>query len=301
LLLFLARIGKGCLEMGRAHEVIRRACAERGAALLGVLNVTPDSFFDGGRYLDAGEAKARVDELLEEGADILEIGAESSRPGSREVPAQEQLHRALPALAHAVERGAVVSIDTTSPEVAREALRNGAQIINDVSCLANAELASVVAAFSAVLIIMHSRGSMQNEGYSQYPDAGYSDVVGDICREWEKARRVGLAAGIDEPNIWFDPGLGFHKNARQSLEILARLNEFHELRTLLVVGASRKSFLGSLDGAPPDKRLGGSIASALACRDKGAHLIRVHDVQPTRQALLIARALRLPLEEPAHA
>jgi dihydropteroate synthase len=278
--------------MGRAHEAIRLACAERGAALLGVLNVTPDSFFDGGRYLEAGEAKARVDALLEEGADVIEIGAESSRPGSLPVPSKEQLRRALPALTHAIERGAVVSIDTTSPDVAREALRAGAHIVNDVSCLANVELASVVASFSAVLIIMHSRGSLQNERYSEWPDSAYDDVVRDVSREWQSARKSALVAGISERDIWFDPGLGFHKNARHSLEALARLEEFQKLGSLLVVGASRKSFLASLDKSTPERRLGGSIAAALACARSGAHLIRVHDLQETRQALLIAAAIR---------
>jgi dihydropteroate synthase len=287
--------------MGRAHETIQKACAERGAALLGVLNVTPDSFFDGGRYIDVKSAAARVDTLLEQGADLLEIGAESSRPGSEPVPAAEQLRRAMPVLEYALGRGAIVSIDTTSPEVAETTLRAGAHIVNDVSCLGNEALAQVAATFGAPLILMHSRGSMSQERFSEYPDKAYGDVVRDVTAEWEKAQERAVALGIAGANLWFDPGLGFHKNAQQSFEILARLGEFTGLAPVMVVGASRKSFLGSVDGSTPQMRLGASIAAALEALKRGAQVIRVHDVYETRQALLLAAKVGRNTARQSHA
>jgi dihydropteroate synthase len=278
--------------MGRVDEAIWGACERQGAALLGVLNVTPDSFFDGGRYLDLDRARFRVDQLLAEGADLLEIGAESSRPGAIQVPAEEQLRRAVPVLRYALERGALVSIDTTSPEVARETLGMGAHVINDVSCLSDLALAKVAASFNAPLILMHSRGSMQAQKFSEYRADGYDDVVKDVAREWQEARRRALGAGIDERDVWFDPGLGFHKSAGQSLELMRRLHEFSDLSRVLVLGASRKSFLGQFDGSAPAQRLGGSLAAALFGAENGAQLLRVHDVAVTRQALLASSAFR---------
>lgn len=286
--------------MGRVHETIQKAVSDQGAALLGVLNVTPDSFFDGGRYLDPKRALAHVDQLLQEGADLIEIGAESSRPGSEPVPADEQLRRLMPALRYAVGQGAIVSLDTTSVAVAREGLAQGAQILNDVSCLSDPSLARVAADFAAPLILMHSRGSMRDQRFSEYPESGYRDIVRDVAAEWLGARHQAEQAGLDSSLIWFDPGLGFHKNAQQSFEIMARLSELTTLCSVMVVGASRKSFLGSLDQSPPDGRLGSSLAAALHSARQGAHVIRVHDVAPTRQALRAARAMEgrptLPLE-----
>jgi dihydropteroate synthase len=287
--------------MGSVHETIRSACAERGAALLGVLNVTPDSFFDGGLYTDAVAAKTRIDALLAEGADLIEIGPESSRPGSEPILPEEQLRRAVPALEYALERGAIVSIDTTSPKVAEETLRRGAHMLNDVSCLAQPELAAVAAAFSVPFVIMHSRGSMSRERFSEYPDQGYGDVVFDVSLEWTRARESAISMGVSAQNVWFDPGLGFHKNAQQSFDILSRLDEFLGLSEFTVIGASRKSFLGTLDGAGPARRLGGSIAAALEARRHGAHVIRVHDVFETRQALLLTSRVSRPGERQAHA
>ena len=156
----------------------------RGAALMGVLNVTPDSFYDGGRHATPEAAARRIDELLAEGADILDIGGESSRPGAEPVPAAEQIRRIEPAVRYAVDRGALVSVDTTSPEVAEHALRLGAVLVNDVSCLADPELAAVCARFGSGLVIMHSRGPMSKmPGFSQYPETGYRDVVAEVDAE----------------------------------------------------------------------------------------------------------------------
>ena len=277
--------------MGRPDDLILSAVAEKGAALMGVLNTTPDSFYDGGRYDQVAAGIARVDALLEEGADIIDIGGESTRPGAEPVAAAEQLRRITPALEHAVARGACVSVDTTLPEVAAKALALGAEIVNDVSCLADPELARVAAHAGAPLIVMHSRGPMSNmAGFSQYPKDGYGDVVVDVLREWRAARDRALAVGMTEAHVWLDPGLGFAKNAEQSLTLLTRLSELSH-GTPLVVGPSRKSFIAALDGAPPEERLGGTIAACLAAVARGASVLRVHDVSAVRQALGMSRAL----------
>jgi dihydropteroate synthase len=207
---------------------------------MGVLNVTPDSFYDGGRYLGLDAARAQVDRLLAEGASIIDVGAESSRPGAESVPAADQLERLDAGLRHAVARGALVSIDTTSPEVAERALALGARIVNDVSCLADPELARVTARADATLVLMHARGPMSAQrGFSAYPDAGYTDVVLDVLAEWRSARDRAIDAGLAPGDVWLDPGLGFAKNARHSFELLARLPELGHEGVPVVVGPSR--------------------------------------------------------------
>jgi len=255
---------------------------------MGVLNVTPDSFFDGGRYDDAGSAARRIDQLLTDGADLIDIGAESTRPGAAAISAAEQIVRLEPALRHAVQSGALVSVDTASPAVARYALELGVQLINDVSCLADDDLARACAEHGAPLIVMHARGPAASmAGFSVYPDAGYQNVVEDVRAEWRAARARALAAGMAAADVYFDPGLGFAKNAQQSYTLLARLGEFQS-EGLLVVGASRKSFIASVDGAPPSERLGGSVAACLIAAARGAAILRVHDVREVRQALGVA-------------
>jgi dihydropteroate synthase len=262
---------------------------------MGVLNVTPDSFYDGGRYASEAAQRARIDRMLAEGASIVDIGAESSRPGAEAVPAQVQLDRMDAALRHTVSRGAIVSVDTTSPEVATRALELGARIVNDVSCLADIELARVAARAGATLLVMHSRGPMsQQAGFSQYSDDGYRDVAAEVRAEWRAARDRAVAAGLPAEDVWLDPGLGFAKNARQSFELLARLGELVLEGAPVVVGASRKSFIASLDGSGPDERLGGTIAAGLLAVERGAAVLRVHDVLAQRQALDVTRRARLP-------
>jgi len=255
---------------------------------MGVLNVTPDSFFDGGRYDDATSATRRIDQLLRDGADLIDIGAESTRPGAPAIPADEQITRLEPALRYALAQGALVSVDTASAAVARHALRLGAHLLNDVSCLADDDLARACAEYGAPLIIMHSRGPAASmAGFSVYPDAGYENVVEDVRREWRAARERAIAVGMASEDIYFDPGLGFAKNAQQSYTLLARLAEFQS-EGLMVVGASRKSFLAAVDGAPPGERLGGSVAACLLAAARGAAIVRVHDVREVRQALGVA-------------
>jgi dihydropteroate synthase len=284
-------------------SVIESAVRARGAAIMGVVNTTPDSFYDGGRYTTEGAARARVDELLEANATILDVGAESSRPGALPVSAAEQVARMTPALEYAVSRGALVSVDTTDPVVANHALEKGAQIVNDVSCLANEELAAVAARHGAVLVLMHSRGPMQRmPGFSQWPDDAYRDVVEDVFAEWAAARDRAVARGLAAEAVWMDPGLGFSKNARHSLELLARLSELRGRAPFLVVGPGRKSFIASVDPSPPGERLGGTVAACIAAVERGADVLRVHDVREVNQALAIRGALlRSPQTEASRA
>ncbi len=260
---------------------------------MGICNVTPDSFSDGGQFLDLRAASARVDALVAEGADIVDLGAESTRPGAKPVAAHEQLARVLEVVRYAQAR-ACVSIDTTSPEVAAACLDAGACMVNDVSLLADEGLAKVVAASGAALALMHSRGPMEKQrGFGAYPDEGYGDVVHDVVVEWSRAADRARAAGVPADALLMDPGLGFAKNARQSAELLHRTAELvAAVATPVLVGASRKSFLTLLGGdAPPDARLGASLAAALFAAKAGASMLRVHDVRATAQLLDAARAL----------
>ena len=258
---------------------------------MGVLNVTPDSFFDGGQHDSASAAARRIDQLVNDGADVLDLGAESTRPGASAIPAQEQIARLEPALRHALRTGVLVSIDTASPVVARHALGLGAHLINDVSCLADADLARACAEHGAPLVIMHSRGPAASmAGFSVYPDTGYDNVVEDVRREWRSARDRAIAAGMAAEDVYFDPGLGFAKNANQSYTLLAQLARFQS-EGVIVVGPSRKSFIAAVDGTPPDQRLGGSVAASLLAVARGAAVVRVHDVHEVRQALRVAAVI----------
>jgi dihydropteroate synthase len=264
-------------------------------ALMGVLNVTPDSFSDGGRFLAPAQARLRVDELLAQGADIVDIGGESTRPGAAPVPADEQIARIVHALEYAAkQRGALVSVDTSSPEVASFALDRGAAVVNDVSCLADGDLARKAADKGGSLVIMHARGRMSDmRGFSEAPDEAYQDVVADVRRELGAARDRAVAAGLDASDVVLDPGIGFMKNAMQSLEIIRRLGDLASLGAPIMVGPSRKSFIAKIAGdAAPADRLGGTIAACLACADAGAAVLRVHDVLLVGQALTVHRALR---------
>ena len=280
----------------RFREVLEGARAHRGVALMGICNVTPDSFSDGGRYFSPEDARGRVRELLGEGADFIDVGGESTRPGSTAVSAAEQLVRVLETVRFAVEAGACVSIDTASPEVAAACLDAGACAVNDVSCLRDEALASACASHGAALVLMHSRESMTERRireFSAYPDDGYGDVVKDVVAEWTAAAARAVARGVPRDALVMDPGLGFAKNARQSTALLAATGTIAAAVGVPVcVGASRKSFLAAADrDAKPAERIGASIAAALFAARHGAAILRVHDVRATRQAIDLERAL----------
>jgi dihydropteroate synthase len=265
--------------VGAFVSVLQRAAKKRGVLLMGVCNVTPDSFSDGGRYLSP---------------DAVDIGGESTRPGAAPVSPEEQLARVLPAVRYAAKL-TTVSVDTTHPRVAEACLEAGACLINDVSCLADDALADVVARFRAPYILMHARGPQAKmAGFSAYPDAGYADVVDDVLREWHAAAERARGRGVDPAGLVMDPGLGFAKNARQSAELLANVRKLSaEAGVPVLVGASRKSFLKLWDEtAGADERLGASVAAAALAARTGARIVRVHDVRATRQAIDLLHALR---------
>jgi dihydropteroate synthase len=275
-------------------HVLERTRDQAGVALMGVCNVTPDSFSDGGLYLEATAARARVDALLAEGADLVDIGGESTRPRAAPVAPSEQLARTLDIVRYAAGRGACVTIDTSSAEVAAACLDAGASAINDVSCLADGALARVAAERGAALILSHARGTQQAmRGFSDYPDGAYGDVVEAVLAEWETAAARAAQEGLPRAALVMDPGLGFAKNARHSLELLRRARELVErLDVPVAIGASRKSFLTLADrDAAPTERLGASVVAAVHAARAGAAIVRVHDVRATRQAVALAALL----------
>ncbi|MEP7125311.1 MAG: dihydropteroate synthase [Byssovorax sp.] len=265
--------------------------------LMGVLNCTPDSFSDGGLFGDEAAAVRRAAALVAAGAAVIDVGAESTRPGSTPVSAREQIARLGGVVRAIAATGTLVSIDTTLPEVAEHALAEGAVIVNTVSLEPAAELGAVAARAGAALVLMHSRGAMSAmKGFSVYADEAYRDVVSEVGREWSEAAGRALAAGLPRESLVLDPGLGFAKNAKQSIALCARLDELCALGFPVLVGPSRKSFVARIAApegplAPPDERLGGTIAAVLACAGKGAAIARVHDVAAVAQALAVDEAI----------
>jgi dihydropteroate synthase len=284
-------------------SLLRSRSDERrgGALVMGILNRTPDSFSDGGAFLDEPAARAHAQRMLAEGADVIDVGAESTRPGAPAIDASEQLARIGAVVRELSGAGALVSIDTTLPEVAERALADGARVVNSVSLEPAAELARLCARHDAALVLMHSRGAMSAmAGFSVYADDAYGDVVADVSRELLRAAELAIAAGLPREEVWLDPGLGFAKNAAQSLQLCARLHEICSLGHPVLVGPSRKSFLVGGTGSagatavPPQDRLGATIAATLACVARGARAVRVHDVAEVRQALGFAQRLGDP-------
>lgn len=256
--------------------------------VMGVLNVTPDSFSDGGRYLDLGSATERGVRMVEEGADIIDVGGESSRPGSDRISEDDELRRALPVLEALAARVSVpISIDTLKPAVARRCLDSGASIVNDIRGLRDPQMLSVAAAAQASVVIMHMRG----EPATMQLDTAYGDVVADVCSFLKAQTERARQAGIRE--IAVDPGLGFGKSAGQNFELLARLGEFRAIGCPILVGPSRKSFLGSLPSRlPVAERLEGTLAAVAAAVINGAAVVRVHDVKQCRRVVDVTDAIR---------
>lgn len=254
---------------------------------MGVVNVTPDSFSDGGLFLDADAAIAHGRELVEQGAEILDVGGESTRPGAEEVSAEEELARVEPVVA-GLGGGATVSIDTSKLDVARAALDAGASIVNDVTALRGApEMADLCAERDAGLVLMH----MQGDPRTMQEAPRYGDVVDEVKAFLAERLQVAVDAGVSEERVWLDPGVGFGKTLDHNLELLRRLGELRELGRPLVVGASRKGFIGKVDGSDVGDRLGGTIASSVLAAADGADVLRVHDVAEMAQALRMASAI----------
>jgi dihydropteroate synthase len=269
---------------------------EHGYTLMGIVNVTPDSFSDGGEFLDAGAAVAHALELEGQGARILDIGGESTRPGAEPVSAQDELARVIPVLEglHG-KTGAEISIDTSKAAVARAAVRAGAGIVNDVSALrADPEMAAVVADSGVRCCLMHMLGEPRT--MQEHPR--YGDVVDEVRAFLQARMEHAVSCGIAEERIVLDPGIGFGKSTAHNLELLMRLPEIASLGRPVLVGTSRKSFIGRIiaeatgagEPAPAEDRLAGTIATNVMALERGASIFRVHDVAPVRDALAVAAA-----------
>jgi dihydropteroate synthase len=259
--------------------------------VMGIVNVTPDSFSDGGEFLDPERAVAHGSELIGEGADILDIGGESTRPGAEAVSAGDELLRVQPVIEALAEQGAPISIDTSKAVVAEVALDAGATMVNDVTALrADPELADVCAETGCEVVLMHMLGDPR----TMQENPVYDDVVDDVKAFLAERIEFALSRGIDEKRIWVDPGIGFGKTVEHNLELHRRLGELAELGRPIGFGSSRKSFIGKLTGAAVDQRLGGTIASNVLAYANGAGMLRVHDVAPLREAVITAEAILDP-------
>jgi dihydropteroate synthase len=256
--------------------------------LMGVVNVTPDSFSDGGRFLDPQRAAAHARGLIEEGADLIDIGGESTRPGAQAVDAAEELRRVLPVLHELRDATVPLAVDTTKPQVMHAAAAEGASVINDVNALRSPGGLRTVAACGAGVCMMHMRG----EPRTMQDAPQYEDVVADV-REFLRARMAAAEAmGIARERIALDPGFGFGKTVGHNLDLLRNLGQLAELGAPILVGLSRKSTLGAITGRPATERLAASVAAALLAVQHGARILRVHDVAATRDALAVLAAVQ---------
>lgn len=267
--------------------------------VMGILNVTPDSFFDGARFLSRDHAVGHAVQMLEEGADILDIGGESTRPGVRVadsgVPAEEELRRIMPIIEDVLRErpDAVLSVDTYKAEVARAAVNAGVQIVNDVSALRwDAKMAETVAELQCGVVVMHSRG--RPEDWRNLPPS--PDIVTEVKSDFREWTKTAVAKGIEKKRIVLDPGFGFGKRFEGNYPLLAGLHQLHELGFPLLSGTSRKSFIGrtlARDGkdAPPEQRLYGTLATVTASVLQGVHIVRVHDVKAAAEAVKVADAI----------
>ena len=250
--------------------------------VMGILNVTPDSFYDGGLHFDLADTQKRVDSMVKEGVEIIDIGGESTRPGSKPVTIKEELERVIPAIKYIAENYDVpISIDTQKAEVAKEAIEAGAHIVNDVGGLRNEDMISVVSEMNVPVIMMHMQGTPEN----MQKNPQYGDVVEDI-KEWLEERiSAAEKAGIKRSNIIVDPGIGFGKNLKHNLELLGRLSEFKGMAGGVLLGASRKSFIAMMTGNEKGDRLTGSLSAAIMGVTGGVDILRVHDVKETLSAV----------------
>ncbi len=258
--------------------------------VMGVVNVTPDSFSDGGRFFDGDVALEHALTMVREGASIVDIGGESTRPGSDWVELDEELRRVVPVVEALAERvGVPISVDTTKAEVARRALAAGAAIVNDVTALkGDASMVEVVAEAGCPVCLMH----MQGEPKTMQQDPRYDDVVTEVLEFLEERMAFALARGVREEQILLDPGIGFGKTAAHNLTLLRHLDRLVGLGRPVVLGASRKRFLGAILGVEPDQRTIGTVATTVLGVQAGAHVFRVHDVRPNFEAMRVALAVR---------
>jgi dihydropteroate synthase len=255
--------------------------------IMGILNLTPDSFSDGGRYSDPDVAVAHAKKMVADGADIIDVGGESSRPGATPLTEQEELHRVLPVLTRLKEEVSVpISIDTYKPAIARKCLDAGATIMNDITGLTNLEMIKVAADYRVPVVVMHMKGSPQ----TMQTNPGYTNVVEEIKTFFEKQIAMACNEGIEY--IILDPGIGFGKTVEHNLLILRHLDVLTNICCPLLIGPSRKNFLGMITGLPVTDRVEGTIAAVSIAVLNGANIVRVHDVKECKRAVQVADAIR---------
>jgi dihydropteroate synthase len=257
-------------------------------AVMGVLNITPDSFSDGGAFLHPAAALAHAQRMTREGANLIDVGGESTRPGAAPVSPEEELRRVMPVIEALVAAGGMpVSVDTSKAAVARAAVAAGAVFVNDVTALrGDSGMIVAVAEAGSDVCLMH----MQGDPRTMQDDPRYDDVVAEVKAFLDERLSFAVREGIAEERVWLDPGIGFGKTVRHNLDLLRRLDEIVALGRPVVVGASRKRFLGALTGRGEDERVAATVAANVIAYERGAHMFRVHDVAPTRDALAVASA-----------
>ncbi|MDP8258099.1 MAG: dihydropteroate synthase [Candidatus Aadella gelida] len=260
----------------------------RKVCIMGILNITPDSFSDGGRYIDARVARDKALEMISNGADIIDIGGESSRSGSREITPEEEKERVIPVIKALKDVKVPLSIDTWKADVAQAALEEGVSVINDITALGgDADMASIAAKYDAGLILMHMKGMPRD----MQDDPQYKDIMKEICSYLSESIKKAEDAGLNPDNIGVDPGIGFGKTLEHNLTILNELDKLDKLGKVILVGPSRKSFIGTVTGKDTRDRLSGTIAASMFAIMKGAGIIRVHDVDAVKDAVLMIRAI----------
>jgi len=282
------------LEKNKSKSILKIAKKDfdlkNETVIMGIINTTPDSFFDGGKYLKFKDACERADKIVKEGAHIIDVGGMSTRPGSKPVSIKEELERTIPLINYIKKNHDIlVSIDTCRSEAAENAIKEGADIINDISGLMLDEKMKQVAAQSGVnLILMHMKGTPEN----MQNDPVYDDVTCEIYDFFRTQTKIAISAGVRQENIIIDPGLGFGKTPEHNFEIIKKLSDFKSLGYPIMAGASRKSFTGLLLKLLPEDRLEGSLAAAVLCVLNGASILRVHDVRETIRAIKIVKAIQ---------
>ncbi|HEY2986151.1 MAG TPA: dihydropteroate synthase [Candidatus Binatia bacterium] len=262
----------------------------RRTVVMGIVNVTPDSFSDGGKYFDPARAAAHGEEMARDGADVIDVGGESTRPGARSVSAAEEMDRVLPVIRELRRKVSLpISIDTMKSEVARAALGEGADVVNDISALGfDPAMAPLVAAEKVPVVLMHMQGTPQ----TMQRDPSYADVVGEVKTFLRRRIQFAIDAGVAADKTIIDPGIGFGKNLDHNLALLRGLADLAALGRPILVGTSRKTFIGKLLDAGPEERLEGSLAAAVAAVLAGANIIRVHDVKEAARAVRVTDAIR---------
>lgn len=269
--------------------VFHQLLALKRPLIMGVVNVTPDSFSDGGFYNSPQKAVEHAKKLMDEGADILDIGGESTRPGSQSISVEEELNRVMPVLESLANSHVAVSIDTSKPEVMKQAINAGACLINDVNALRNRKSLEVVAPFNQVHVcLMHMQGAPAN----MQDNPQYGDIVTEVRTFLEQRIKSAEIAGISQERIVIDPGFGFGKSLEHNFMLLKKLNDLTALNIPILIGISRKSMLGAVTGNAVDQRMHESVAAALLAIIKGARIVRVHDVKATKDAISIYSAMQ---------